>query len=403
MSMQTLNLALRSAPDKICPACTNKGLLLFFEVHNVPVDCTVVFETREEAFKTPHGNITLGLCKACGYIHNIDFDPSLLESRGSYEDQQGFSPTFKKYAENLANDLIRKYGLEKKLILEIGCGKGDFLQLICRRGRNRGIGIDPKADRKRVQDELGQLEFLNELYSEEHGRYRADLICCRHTLEHIHYPAEFVITIRHSILSPLKTPVVIELPDVTRVLDETAFWDIYYEHCGYYSPGTLARLFRRNGFEVADLQRVYQNQHLLLCAYPILNRGEVHSEIEESTQYLQEKVKSFSLRLKAKLERWAGILDSASGLRKRIVIWGSGSKCVGFLTALPNANEIKYVVDINPNRQGKYIPIFGTKIVSPRFLLKYQPNIVIVMNSIYLEEIKKDIRKMDLNPEILSV
>ena len=401
--MQTLNLALRPAPDKICPACTNRGLLLFFEVHNVPVDCTTVFDTREEAVETPHGDIILGLCEACGYIHNLAFDSSVVGNRGSYEDQQGFSPTFKKYAENLADDLICKYRLHNKLIVEIGCGKGDFLQLLCRRGRNRGIGIDPNADGKRVQDELGQLEFLNELYSEEHGRYRADLICCRHTLEHIHYPGEFVITIRRSILSPLNTPVVIELPDVTRVLDETAFWDIYYEHCGYYSPGTLARLFRRNGFEVADLQRVYQNQHLLLHTYPILNRGEVHSEIEESTQYLQEKVKSFSLRLKAKLERWAGILDSASGLRKRIVIWGSGSKCVGFLTALPNANEIKYVVDINPNRQGKYIPIFGTKIVFPRFLLKYQPNIVIVMNSIYLEEIKKDIRKMDLNPEILSV
>ena len=59
-----------------------------------------------------------------------------------------------------------------------------------------------------------------------------------------------------------------ELPDVRRVLDEVAFWDVYYEHCSYFSAGSLARLFRATGFEVLDLALDYDDQYLLLEARP---------------------------------------------------------------------------------------------------------------------------------------
>jgi SAM-dependent methyltransferase len=396
-------MTLRSAPDLICPACAGKGLVLFYGVHSVPVDCTAVFENQEEALKIPHGDLCLGLCEGCGYIHNTVFDPSLLESRGSYEDQQSYSATFQKYAEGLAEDLIRRYNLHNKLIVEIGCGKGDFLEILCSKGRNQGIGIDPIAPEVHDNPQSSNIRFLNELYGVDHGRLRADLICCRHTLEHIYYPAEFVSTIRRSIASDLDTPVYFELPDVTRILDETAFWDIYFEHCSYYGPGALAALFRRNGFEVSELQRGYHNQQLLLHAVPNRSGEKAKFGPEETQAELGEKIKHFSLELKSQIEHWKNVFSMMANQNKRAVIWGSGSKCTGFMTTLSIENEIEYVVDINPRRHDKYIPKFGKKIVSPEFLKQYRPDVVIIMNAVYLKEIQRDLNSMGLNPEVMAV
>ena len=67
-----------------------------------------------------------------------------------------------------------------------------------------------------------------------------------------------------------RTDVVVffELPDTERVLTEAAFWDIYYEHCSYFTRGSLARLFRRTGFEPHRLWKAYDDQYLLLEAGP---------------------------------------------------------------------------------------------------------------------------------------
>ena len=45
----------------------------------------------------------------------------------------------------------------------------------------------------------------------------------------------------------------------------------------------------------------------------------------------------------------------------------------------------------------------GQKVVDPRFLKTYQPDVVIIMNSIYRKEIQKDLQEMELNPMILEL
>ena len=221
--------------------------------------------------------------------------------------------------------------------------------MMCSKGRNRGIGIDPIAPTAHDNLQSSYVHFENELYGVDHGRFRADLICCRHTLEHIHYPAEFVKTIRRSIPSDLNTPVYFELPDMTHILKETAFWDIYYEHCGYYSPGALAKLFRRNDFHVLDLRRVYNNQQLALHAIPSSYRKIAKSKLEETPEQLTGKIKQFSMKLKSQIEHWSNVFTRISNQKKRAVIWGSGSKCTGFMTTLSLGAEIEYVVDQDPS------------------------------------------------------
>ena len=64
--------------------------------------------------------------------------------------------------------------------------------------------------------------------------------------------------------------------------------------------------------------------------------------------------------------------------------------------------QIEYVVDINPHKQGKYIAGTGQKIIAPELLTDYQPDLVIIMNPIYKHEIQKMLEELKLYPELIT-
>ena len=252
-----------------CNSCFSTDLEVFHEADNVPANSCLLFDNCKEAQQYPRGKLVLALCRQCGFIGNVAFDPALTCYTEGYEEQQSFSPRFNAFAQDLAARLIERHNVHNKTVLEIGCGKGDFLLLLCTLGPNRGIGIDPTYMPGRHNGSLPHgVRFIRDFYSERYARYTADLVCCRHTLEHIANTGDFVAMLRRSIGDNIGTLVFFELPDVQRVLNECAFWDIYYEHCSYFSLGSLARLFRRCGFKIARLAKGFDDQYLLLEAKP---------------------------------------------------------------------------------------------------------------------------------------
>ena len=389
--------------DRVCPNCGDCGLSIFYEVRDVPVHSCLMMSSREEALDFPGGDVVLGFCNSCGFITNVEFDSHWSAYAPNYEDQQSFSPTFNKFALNLARRLIDKYDLHEKNIVEIGCSKGDFLLLLCELGNNYGVGIDPSVVPGRVKSEAAsRVKFIQDYYGKHHAEYVGDFICCRHTLEHIQPTAEFITTVRQSI-GDRQVPFFLEIPDNSRVLKGLAFEDIYYEHCSYFSPGALARLFRACGFEVTDLYRDYGAQYLFIEALPIEIPSTKIPPLEETVTEVAQDVKHFASKIQDKLNYWKQYLEEAQARGEKVVVWGSGSKCVAFLTTLDTIDKIQYVVDINPFRHGKFIPGVGKQIMSPEFLKEYQPDRVIVMNSIYCEEIEQMLKNMNLPTEVISL
>lgn len=390
--------------DHVCPSCGAQKMSIFYEVKHVPVHSCLLMSSQRQALEFPRGEIALGFCKECGFICNVAFDPSKLNYSSVYEDQQCFSSTFNAFAQNLAKRLIEKHNLHNKSILEIGCGKGDFLGQLCELGHNYGVGIDPAYVKGRTRSEVSdRLKFIRDYYSERYANYHGNFVCCRHTLEHIHNTNEFVSTVRSAIGNRLDTIVFFEVPDVIRVLHELAFWDIYYEHCSYFSPGSLARLFRSCKFEVTDLSKDFEDQYLLIEAKPVNHVSEKVHKLEENVEDLAELVSYFSTHCHDKLDQWKHHLQQIQADGRRAVIWGSGSKCVAFVTTLGIKDEVEYVIDINPYRHGKFIPGGGHKIMPPQFLRQYKPDVVIVMNPIYRVEIQQTLDNMKVDAEAVSV
>ena len=387
-----------------CPNCGAAGLETFYEVANVPSHSVMLMHTREQALAFPRGDLRLGFCRTCGFITNTLFDVSLNQYSPDFEETQHFSPTFDGWARQLVDRLVRDYDIRGKQVIEIGCGKGEFLALLCEAGNNQGIGIDPGCIPERLKGPTAErVRFIRDLYSEEYAHLAGDVVCCRHTLEHIQPTREFMQMVRRVIGRRTDTLVCLEVPDLTRVLRERAFWDIYYEHCTYLTAGSLARLFRSTGFEIIELVRDFAGQYLWVTARPVDGSTAPSLSIEDDLVSTTADVKAFQEQCPKDIAAWRDRIREFAALGRRPVLWGAGSKAVALLTTTGIASEIEYLVDVNPHKVGKFLPGTGHAVVAPEHLRQYEPGVVVAMNPVYTQEIRERITTMGITADVIAV
>jgi SAM-dependent methyltransferase len=388
--------------DRGCPCCKARGLRPFYEALSIPLQSNLLAPTRDEAVDMPRGDLSLAYCPACGFITNTAYDPKSQQLDAKYEASQGFSATFGSFARNLATRWARDYLKPGKTALEIGCLTGEFTTLLHEISGCRAIGLDPVLAAPSAPG--APVTLIPDYYSEKYADLPADLIVCRHTLEHIVDAGEFVRMLRRVIGQRSETVVAFEVPDTLRVLREGAFWDLYYEHSSYFTPGSLARLFRSASFDLIDLRLEYDEQYLILEAKPVAEPTTARFNLEDDLAAVEEAVSGFGPASERQMARWQRVVDESLVEGKRIVLWGSGSKAVGFLSTLQiNDDRVPYVVDINPRKQNTFLPGTGQKIVGPDALQEYRPEVVIVMNPIYRDEIRRDLESRGLTPDVLTL
>jgi hypothetical protein len=246
------------------------------------------------------------------------------------------------------------------------------------------------------------VQFIADYYGEKYANIPCDVICCRHTLEHIRQTGEFLRTVRRTVGDRPDVLVFFEVPDVRRVLREQAFWDIYYEHCSYFSLGSLARLFRASGFDVVELSADFDDQYLLLAARPAGQASEPSLPEEDDLAALADEVSCFRRNVGQQIKRWRRCLETGERAG-RVAIWGSGSKCVAFLSTIGLQNPVDAIVDINPHRHGRFLAGLGYEVRSPQALREVRPDLVVVMNPIYRQEIAEQLREMAVEAEVVAV
>ncbi len=294
--------------------------------------------------------------------------------------------------------------------LEIGCGKGDFLRLFCEISGGSGVGYDPAVGPGALGDGPSKVELRGESFTSDTSA-DADIVLCRHTLEHIPEVRDFVSMVADTVHD--RDPLVFfELPDTSRILAEGAFWDLYYEHCSYFTRETLVGLFESCGFVVEGCTYGYDGQYLLLEARVGTpgardlpggaDPGQVSTTSGTARTIFRETLE-FARRVTKLRSEWRGRIMDAAEKGESMVIWGGGSKAVSFMSETGVADEIDTVVDINPRKHGRFLPGSAKQVVAPSDLVDIRPDLIIVMNPVYTHEIAEEVHALGLTPQVAAL
>lgn len=318
-----------------------------------------MYDTETEAKACPRGDIRLVEHLESGLIYNETFRSDSMKYDDSYQNEQAVSPLFCDHLENVIRIIERS--MSNMPLVEIGCGKGFFLEMLLAKGFDV-LGYDPayQGENPRVIKE----------YFKPGSRLKSAGLVLRHVLEHVQDPVGFLSSLKDANCSG--GPIYIEVPCFDWICEHRAWFDIYYEHVNYFRLSDFSRMFGT----------IYEDGHLF------------------GGQYLYVIADLASLR-RAKINPTDRIffprdfiedLFTKSEMATPAAVWGGASKGVIFSLFMQRTGRpIEMVIDINPAKQGKYLPGTGLLVRSPEDALSHLlPGATIyVMNSNYLAEIRK--------------
>lgn len=325
-----------------------------YQIQQLPIFQNRMYDTAEHARQCPRGDIRLVEDQQTGLVYNADFKPELMVYDSRYQNEQAGSAFFQEHLEQVAGIIDRTMG--RSSIIEVGCGKGYFLEMLSEEGFDV-TGFDPayEGDNPRV---------IKRYFDPDSGT-RANGLILRHVLEHIQDPVGFLSQLAASNGGGGK--IFIEVPCMNWICKRRAWFDIFYEHVNYFRISDFHRMFGK----VIDSGHLFGGQYLYVVA-----------ELDSLRQPQLDE----SDRLDFPSDFLAGM-----PARRPAAIWGGASKGVIFaLLRARQGHQIDIVIDINPAKQGSYLAGTGLQVLSPEEAMAALPpgSPIYVMNSNYLEEIK---------------
>lgn len=329
---------------------------------SLPVLQNRTFDNAQAARQSASADVILVQDADTGLVYNQAFDPDKLVYDSNYQNEQAHSAVFRQHLESVERILARHF-TDKRLI-EVGCGKGYFLEMLSQLGYAI-TGVDPayEGDNPAV---------IKDAFSPALG-VSGDAVILRHVLEHIPDPVAFLHEIARANGGG---QIYIEVPCLDWILEHRAWFDLFYEHVNYFRLEDLRRLFGT----VLESGHLFNGQFLYVVA--------------DLTSLCQIPAKPWTpvqmpVGFDGSLERAVEIIKAAP--EQGVAVWGGSSKGVIFSLFLQRLDiEVDYLVDINPLKQGRYLPLSGVRVSSPEEAMSQWPvgTHLFVMNSNYLDEIK---------------
>ena len=264
----------------------------------------------------------------------------------------------------------RRYDLHGKTVVDIGCGKGDFLVMLCEAGDNAGYGFDPVI-RRRAATERDRVRASSGARSTTPRRIRA----FRRTLSPRASSTNTFPTRRvpsdGAPLDPGPGPRrrLLRGAQHRLIVRQGSVWDIIYEHCSYFGPESLTRSFAECGFRVLRVEETYGRQFLTIDARADRDRQTATRGRSRATS---TRLAGGDHRLSAmprprKARRVAGATRPvAAGKAGRSPPGAPAPRRSGFLNMLRDRDVISRVVDINPFKQGRHLQELGSGSCRPR-------------------------------------
>ncbi|OBG84435.1 methyltransferase [Mycobacterium sp. E802] len=324
-----------------------------------PIFQNRLYGSEKEARACPSGDIRLVQDEITGLVYNAAFRPDLMNYDAEYQNEQAHSPSFRRHLEHVATIVERTLGAHG--LVEVGCGKAYFLELLQRRGCSI-TGCDPtyEGENPAVQ----RCNFGDGMVPPASG------VILRHVLEHVHDPVGFLDSLGQANRGGL---IYIEVPCFEWIMRNRTWFDIFYEHVNYFSLGDFSRMFGR----------VIEGGHLFGGQY-------VYVVADLST--LQTPAMSHADRVDFPDDFLKTAPDTRTTSPFPRAVWGASSKGVIYSLLRERCGDpVSVLIDISPSKRGGFIPATGVQVMSPGDGMEaLEPGSdICVMNPNYLGEIRK--------------
>ncbi|RME29129.1 MAG: methyltransferase domain-containing protein [Deltaproteobacteria bacterium] len=374
-----------------CPACgeppDGSARDPVFVADSVPAQLSRLYASADEALRAPRGRVEIVVCSRCGFAWNRAFDPELVVYDADYVDSQIGSGVFRRFVDAMIDEAVTRHGRPPRAVLEIGSGSGDVLRRSCARLGVPGTGFDPVPARPEDGTAVPvPVAFERRLFGPDVDPGPADLVVCRHTLEHLADPAGLLSDIT-TVFAGRRATVYLEVPDADAMLAARAFWDVYHEHVGYFGRRSLIRLIERCGLGPLEVRSDYGGQYLVAFA----RSGDAGPEPATG----RDPVTLDGARVRA---RWAALDEARWTWARRwegvpgVVVWGATSRTTQLLAIVPGFEPVG-VCDINPDKWGRHLAGCAAPISSPRQVAGLDPDLVLAANPRYVGEIAAELER----------
>ena len=358
-----------------CPLCDEDDLTKIYEVKPIPIFQNKVYSSAREAAAVTTDAVALMHCQHCDFVFNSDFNSALIDYDENYQNEQANSHFFQRYLASIIQ-LLESNNFKNKKVIEIGCGKGYFLNKLWKKGF-RATGFDPAYEGEHPQ-------IVKDYFSDKYSNLQADLIILRHTLEHINNPLKFLKDVATATGS--NTMIFIEVPCFDWIVNHKAFWDIFYEHCNYFTNECLHNLFTKSEHGL-----FFNDQY----QYILASLDDLQPKVQKAAGIYKNPIESFINNI----DKYRNLVHRLPGL----IVWGAGAKGVTFVNIMDPARKyISCIVDINPKKQNKYAAGTAHNIISPEELDNFNGSDILVMNENYIEEVKLKIKKNKYRIHVLE-
>jgi len=387
--------------DGHCRLCGSAEVWKFFEARTLPLQDGVLWPTEREALDSPTGDVLLVFCRSCSYIDNLMHDTARM-TFAQYNFSLHSSPAYGKFITALATSLVERYHLQGKTVLDIGSGGGHFLRELCAIGGNSGTGIDPSCTPATDETPLaGEVKFIRDYYTPAYADLSADFVTCRHLLDELENPREFLGIIRTALRGNPSAVVYVEVPNALHTFGGGVVWNVGCAKRSWFTTESLSCLFTMSGFQVLNAGPCYNGEYLGIEARPSPSAASGSGRGPSGANGLWPALREFDRAYRAAAAAAEITVAELRSSGKRIAAWGTGARAINYFSRHRLGDIIPYVVDINPRRQGMYLPVTAQRVVSPAFLRDYRPDLILITNAAYEGEIRDQATRMGVTAEFM--
>jgi 2-polyprenyl-3-methyl-5-hydroxy-6-metoxy-1,4-benzoquinol methylase len=387
----------------LCDACAEEELADFADLGDVPAQVGVHWDSHGDAVASPTGRLRLASCPGCGYVRNVAYEPRLVTYDTTVDTTLYHSVAFQQFSVDLVHNLNERYDLSGRLVLDIGCGQGEFLRELCKVSGANGVGYDARYAGEPGNN--GATTFHSSLAPRRTGLPKFDFFLSRHWFEQVNDPYDFLVDLREQARGR-EVFGYLEISDAVANLGG-AGWEVVYPRVSYLGAYSLARIVSRAGWTVESTGTLFSGsyRYIEISANRPRAGGHVAHTAEIPSLRARDKqlaaIEGFEERHRVAREQWRDTIARLAADGAKPALWGAGMRGAQFLALVDRDLLLQSVVDLNPRKWGQFLPVTGHRVDAPSALTSLQPKAVIVTNPAYREEVGKSLADLGVTAEIL--